>query len=51
MRAAAGAATATAMRKVPVASTVTLSPGATTVVASRSSMMAGPARRVPGASA
>ena len=51
MRALAGAATAMAMRSVPVASTATVSPGATMVVASRSSMMAGPARVLPGTSA
>src|SRR3981081_1729142 len=44
-------AAATAMRRLRAASTVTLSPGAMTVVASRSSMIAGPATVRPGASA
>ena len=38
-------------RQRPLASTVTLSPGGMTVVASRSSMIAGPAMCAPGARA
>ena len=50
-RAAGAAARPMSIASVPVASTVTLSPGGMTVVASRSSMIAGPAMRAPGASA
>ena len=50
-RAAGAAARPMSIASVPVASTVTLSPGGTIVVASRSSMIAGPAMRAPGARA
>ena len=44
-------AEATAMRRLPPASTLTTSPGGTMVVASRSSMIAGPSMRSPSVSA
>jgi hypothetical protein len=50
-RAAAGWARPTAMLRLPPASTLSRSSGPNTVVASRSSMMAGPAIVLPGASA